>query len=47
MRTRAAWAIAAVCILVASDGRAQGLTGTLLGTVTDEQGAVSRARVCT
>ena len=40
MRTRAAWAIAAVCILVASDGRAQGLTGTLLGTVTDEQGAV-------
>ena len=40
MRTRAAWAIAAVCILVASDGRAQGLTGTLLGTVKDEQGAV-------
>ena len=40
MRTRAAWAIAAVCILVASEGRAQGLTGTLLGTVTDEQGAV-------
>ena len=45
MRTRAAWTIAAVCILVASDGRAQGLTGALLGTVTDEQGAVP-GRAC-
>jgi hypothetical protein len=40
MKTRTAWAIAAVCVLVGQYAAAQGLTGALLGTVIDEQGAV-------
>src|SRR5204862_1911806 len=40
MKTRPVWPIAAVCILVAHHASAQGLTGALLGTVSDEQGAV-------
>ena len=34
------WILAAVCMLAAQQASAQGLNGTLFGTVRDEQGAV-------